>query len=245
LLEIREFLLLLMNVLLRLLLLGLCLLVVVGHESKLGLAMHSRVNDLRQVLLVLLLDRVDLLPRIVLDVLPLLLVLGHQLLAGFSQRGCLALLLLELKSVLSLEVLQDLLVGDKEVVEALLEFLCLLLLLVVELLVALVVCLLLIRVVLLATGQLSFMVSSHLAEFVVVYTLGLSLGVFESGLSIFKIYLFGLDVPLDPLDLLLSSVELVLHSLLIFVLELLNARFEVIDVSHVLISFSLRDQELV
>jgi hypothetical protein len=79
-------------------------------------------------------------------------VLGHQLLAGFTQRGCLTLLLLELQGVLSLEVLQDLLVGDKEVVEALLEFLCLLLLLVVELLVALVVCLLLIRVVLLATG---------------------------------------------------------------------------------------------
>lgn len=141
-----------MNVLRRLLLLGLCLLVFVGHESEFGLAMHARFNDLRQILLVLLLDRVDLLPRVVLDVLPLLLVLGHQLLAGFTQRGCLALLLLELQGVLSLEVLQDLLVGNKEVVEALLEFLCLLLLLVVELLVALVVCLLLIRIVLLATS---------------------------------------------------------------------------------------------
>jgi hypothetical protein len=136
-------------------------------------------------------------------------------------------------------------VGDKEVMETLLEFLGLFLLLVVELLVTLVVCLLLVGIVLLSTGQLSFMVSSHLAEFVVVYTLRLPLGVFECGLSIFKIYLFGLDVTLDPLDLLLSRVELVLHSLLVFVLQLLNTRFQVVDVGNVLISFSLRNKELV
>lgn len=141
-----------MYILLRLLLLRLRLLIVIRHESQLGLALHPRINDLRELLLILLLDPVDVLPRLVLDVLPLLLVLGHQLLTGLAEGRSLPLLLLQLQGVLRLQVLQDLLMGDEEIMETLLELLGLLLLLVVELLVALVVGFLLVSVVLLATG---------------------------------------------------------------------------------------------
>jgi len=141
-----------MYILLRLLLLRLRLLIVISHQSQLGLALHPRIDYLRELLLILLLDPVDVLPRLVLDVLPLLLVLGHQLLAGLAEGRSLPLLLLQLQCVLSLQVLQDLLMGDEEIMETLLELLGLLLLLVVELLVALVVGFLLVSVVLLATG---------------------------------------------------------------------------------------------
>ena len=150
--QIGQFLLLLMYVLLCLLLLGLGLLVVVGHECQLGLALHAGVDDLRELFLVLLLDAVDILPGVVFDLLALFFVLGHEFLAGFAQRGGLSLLLLELQGVLGFEVLQDFFVGDEEVVETLLEFLGLFLLLVVELLVTLVICLLLVGIVLLSTG---------------------------------------------------------------------------------------------
>lgn len=96
LLQIGEFLLLLMYILLCLLLLGLGLLVVVGHECQLGLALHAGVDDLRELFLVLLLDAVDIFPGVVFDLLALFLVLGHEFLAGFAQRGGLSLLLLEL-----------------------------------------------------------------------------------------------------------------------------------------------------
>ena len=94
--QIGQLLLLLVYVLLRLLLLRLGLLVVVRHQGQLGLALHARVDDLRQLLLVLLLDAVDVLPRLVLYVLTLFLVLSHQLLTSLPQSGSLALLPLEL-----------------------------------------------------------------------------------------------------------------------------------------------------
>ena len=89
------------------------------------------------------------------------------------------------------------------------------------------------------------MVSSHLAQLIIIYPLRLSLSILKCGLSIFKIYLFGLDVRLDPLYLLLLREQIVLHLLLILVLQLLDARLKVVDVGKILISFSLRDQELV
>ena len=92
--KISEFLLLLMNIFLRLLLLRLCLLVVVCHQCQLSFALHSCVNDLRQLFLVLLLDAINIFPSLIFNVLPLLLMLGHQLLAGLSQSSSLALLLL-------------------------------------------------------------------------------------------------------------------------------------------------------
>lgn len=160
-----------MDVLLGLLLLRLGLLVVVGHQGELSLALHAGVNNLSELLLVLLLDTVNVFPGLVFNVLSLLLVLGHKLLASLSKCGGLALLLLKLEGIFGFEILKDLLVLDKEVVEALLKLLCLLLLLVVELLITLVVCLLLVSVVLFTTSKFRLMVSSHLTELVVVNTL--------------------------------------------------------------------------
>ena len=243
--QICQLLLLLVYILLRLLLLRLSLLVVVGHQRQLGLALHARVDDLGKLLLVLLLDAVDILPRLVLNVLPLFLVLGHQLLASFPQSGSLAFLLLELQGVLSLKVLKDLLVVDQKVVESLLELFGLLLLLVVKLLVALVICLLLVRVVLLATGQFSLVVSAHLTELVVVDSFRFAFGVFQGGLAVLEVHFLGFDVGLNSLDFLLSGEKRVLHASLILVLELLDARLQVINVRHVLVSFSLGDQKFV
>jgi hypothetical protein len=92
--KISELLLLLMNIFLSLLLLRLCLLVVVCHQCQLSFALHSSVDDLRQLFLILLLNAINIFPSLIFNVLPLLLMLCHQLLAGLSQSSSLALLLL-------------------------------------------------------------------------------------------------------------------------------------------------------
>ena len=220
--KVIELLLLLVNVFLCLFLLCLSFLVIIGHQRELGLALHTSINDLCELFLILLLYSINVFPSLVLNRLSFILVGIHESLDLFSELSGFPLLLLELVGVLLLEVLEDLLVVEKKVVEPLLELLGLFLLLSVQLLVSLMVGFLLVGVVLLSARQLLLVGQPHLSQLLIVHPLHLTFLVLEGRLPLLKIDALCLDIGFDPLDLLLSGVESVLHPALVLILQFLN-----------------------
>lgn len=218
------------------------LLEVVVDESEVALALHSHVDDLGELLLVLVLQNVDLLPGVVFNPLALFLVVFVHLIDLFLQAVGLLDLAIKLDLLVLLQLLNNLLVVESELVGAFLELASVFIFLSLQLVESLLVSVLLVSVVLLSALHANIVSLDGSSDLLIVVPLHFFFAVHEGVEAVVVFDLLVLDFSHQLSDLLVLAVHLLLHRGLFILLCIFNFVSKVLNIGLELVSFLLLDQ---